>query len=123
NFYKSEKKKRTEELLELVGMSAYSYVKALNLSGGQKQRIALAKVLAKEPEIVLLDEPFSSIDNFKKSHLRRNLFTYFKERNITCIVATQDIDDTLPYADEILVLKKGEIVSRGTPESLYRNPP
>lgn len=123
NFYKDEKKKRTMELLELVGMSAYAYVKSSNLSGGQQQRIALARVLAKEPEIVLLDEPFSSIDNFKKNHLRRNLFAYFKEKNITCIVATHDIDDTLPYADEILVLKKGEIVGRGAPESLYSNPP
>ena len=123
NFYKDEKKKRTKELLELVGMSAYAYVKTLNLSGGQQQRIALAKVLAKEPEIILLDEPFSSIDNFKKNHLRRNLFAYFKEKNITCIVATHDIDDALAYADEILVLKKGEIVSRGTPENLYRKPP
>src|SRR5690606_5062310 len=74
NFYKSEKKKRTKELLELVGMSAYLYVKPLIMSCGQLHRIALAKVLAKEPEIILLDEPFSSIDNLKKNHLRRNLF-------------------------------------------------
>jgi len=123
NFYKDEKKKRVRELLELVGMSAYAYVKPLNLSGGQQQRIALAKVLAKEPEIVLLDEPFSGIDNFKKNQLRRNLFAYFKEKDITCIVATHDIDDTLAYSDEILVLKKGEIVSRDTPENLYSKPP
>src|SRR5690606_35604116 len=117
------KKKRVKELLDLVGMSAYTHVKPLNMSRGQQQRIALAKVLAKEPEIILLDEPFSSIDNFKKNDLRRNLFAYFKEKNITCIVATHDIDDALAYADEILVLKKGEIASRGTPENLYQNPP
>lgn len=122
NFYKKEKKKRTLELLELVEMTAYARVKPRFLSGGQQQRIALARVLAKEPEIILLDEPFSNIDNFKKNSLRRNLFAYFKEKGITCIVATHDNADTLSYADEVIVLKEGEIIEKKTPENLYKNP-
>lgn len=122
NFYKKEKKKRTLELLELVEMTPYARVKPRFLSGGQQQRIALARVLAKEPEIILLDEPFSNIDNFKKNSLRRNLFTYFKEKGITCIVATHDNADTLSYADEVIVLKEGEIIDKKTPENLYKNP-
>ena len=123
NFYKKEKKRRIQELLKLVEMTEYAHVKPRFLSGGQQQRIALARVLAKEPEIILLDEPFSNIDNFKKNNLRRNLFSYFKEKGITCIVATHDNADTLSYADEVIVLRDGKIVAKNTPESLYKNPP
>ena len=122
NFYKKEKKRRIQELLKLVEMTEYAHVKPRFLSGGQQQRIALARVLAKEPEIILLDEPFSNIDNFKKNNLRRNLFSYFKEKGITCIVATHDNADTLSYADEVIVLRDGKIVAKNTPESLYKNP-
>ena len=123
NFYKKEKKKRILELLELVEMSEYAHVKPQFLSGGQQQRIALARVLANEPEVILLDEPFSNIDNFKKNKLRHNLFAYFKEKGITCIVATHDNADILSYADEVIVLKDGRIIAKNPPENLYKNPP
>lgn len=123
NFYKKEKKERIHELLELVEMTKYANVKPRFLSGGQQQRIALTRVLAREPEVILLDEPFSNIDNFKKNHLRRNLFTYFKKKGITCIVASHDTADTLAYADEVIVLKEGKIIAEGITEILYKNPP
>src|SRR5690606_26315476 len=99
NFYPEEKKQRIEELLELVEMTAFRDIKAKYLSGGQMQRVALARVLALEPEVLLLDEPFSHIDNFRKNSLRRNLFAYLKQKNITTLVATHDSTDVLSFAD------------------------
>jgi len=116
------KQQRIQELLEVVDMASFLKTKVKNLSGGQKQRIAIAKVMAKEPEILLFDEPFSHIDNFRKNKLRRNLFNYLKSKNITCIVATHDTTDALSFADEIIVLKDAEIEVKGTPEELYNHP-
>ncbi len=117
-----KKQQRIKELLEVVDMSQFLKTKVKNLSGGQKQRVAIAKVLAKEPEVLLLDEPFSHIDNFRKNHLRRSLFKYLKSKNILCIVATHDTTDALSFADEIIVLKDAKIEVIGTPEDIYNNP-
>lgn len=122
NFYPIKKKKRIEELLEVVGMIPYSNTKVKFLSGGQKQRVALARVLALEPEILLLDEPFSQIDNFKKHQLRYQLFEYIKEKQITCITATHDKDDVLPFADKVLILKNGAQISFKSPLETYVKP-
>jgi len=118
----SNKQQRIQELLEVVDMTSFLKTKVKNLSGGQKQRVAIAKVIAKEPEVLLLDEPFSHIDNFRKNKLRRNLFNYLKSKNITCIVATHDTTDALSFADEIIVLKDANIEVKGTPEELYNHP-
>jgi len=122
NFYPEEKQKRIKELLEVVELEAYTNTKVQFLSGGQKQRVALARALAKQPEIILLDEPFSHIDNFKKQSLRRNIFEYLKNNNITCITATHDKEDVLGYADQMLVLHLGSVITQDTPEILYKNP-
>jgi len=122
NFYPEEKTKRIAELLEIVEMTDYATIKAKNLSGGQMQRIALARVLALEPEVLLLDEPFSHIDNFRKNSLRRKLFGYLKEKKITTIFATHDSSDVLSFADEVLVLKDGQLIEEGNPKSIYNYP-
>jgi len=122
NFYPEEKAQRTKELIEVVELEAFTNTKVKTLSGGQKQRVALARALAKEPEILLLDEPFSHIDNFKKQSLRRSVFSYLKSRDITCIVATHDKDDVMGFADEMLVLHNRTIIKHGTPEALFKNP-
>jgi len=122
NFYPKQKKKRTKELLNVVGLGDYATQKVQFLSGGQKQRVALAKALAKQPEVLLLDEPFSHIDSFKKRTLRKDLFRFIKQNNITCVVATHDKNDVLSYADTVLVLSNGEMVSKDTPKRLYKNP-
>ncbi|MEM1002206.1 MAG: ABC transporter ATP-binding protein [Bacteroidota bacterium] len=122
NFYPEEKAKRTAELIKVVELEDFADNKVKNLSGGQKQRVALARSLAKEPEILLLDEPFSHIDNFKKQSLRRNVFSFLKERGITCLLATHDKDDVLGFADDMLVLHDHQIISQGTPQNLYDNP-
>ena len=122
NFYPKEKQNRITTLLDVVELTDFANVKVKYLSGGQKQRVALARAIALEPEIILLDEPFSHIDNFKKQSLRRSLFKYLKENNITCIVATHDKNDVLPFSDKMIVLHKGELIVANTPSELYNNP-
>ncbi len=113
--------KRISELLKIVDMEAFKNTLVKNLSGGQKQRVALAKALANEPEILLLDEPFSNIDTFRKNKLQRRIFNYLKEKNISCITATHDSDEALSFSDQILMLKDGTEEMFGTPEFIYKN--
>ena len=123
NAYPRKKKKRIMELLEVVEMTELADVKSGDLSGGQQQRVALARALANEPELLLLDEPFSHIDHFRKNNLRRKLFSYLKNNKITCIIATHDSTDALSFSDRTMVLKNGKIYANDTPQELYNNPP
>ncbi|MEM1258102.1 MAG: ABC transporter ATP-binding protein [Bacteroidota bacterium] len=113
---------RIAELLQLIGLEAYATEKVKHLSGGQKQRVALAKAIAQEPEVLLLDEPFSNIDQFKKNELRYRLFPYLREKGISVLTATHDSDDVLSFADEILVLKDGRIADFQPTQHLFKNP-
>ncbi|KGO93428.1 ABC transporter ATP-binding protein [Flavobacterium subsaxonicum] len=122
NIYPEEKQRRIMELLEVVEMQAFADIKTKFLSGGQQQRVALAKVLALEPEVLLLDEPFSHIDNFRKNALRRNLFAYLKQQKVTVIVATHDSTDALSFADETIVVKAGRMVDKAPSKEIYYNP-
>ena len=122
NFYPEEKQKRTQELIEVVELEDFSNSKVKFLSGGQKQLVALAQALAKQPEILLLDEPFSNIDNFKKQSLRRKVFKFLKKQHISCLVATHDKDDVLGFADRVLVLDNHNIIKNNSVEALYQNP-
>jgi ABC-type sulfate/molybdate transport systems ATPase subunit len=123
NIYKEQKNARITYLLETVEMAEFAHEKVKNLSGGQMQRVALAKVLALEPELLLLDEPFSHIDNFRKNSLRRKLFAYLKAQGINCVFATHDVQDILGFADEVLVLKDGQKIAHDTPSNLFNHPP
>ena len=116
-------KARTDELMEVVEMTAYANAHVKTLSGGQKQRVALAQTLAKEPELLLLDEPFSHIDNFRKNKLRRRLFSYLKKQQITCLVATHDSTDVLAFMDKTVVMKGGKVIAHEETLKLYKNPP
>ncbi|MBF7090573.1 ABC transporter ATP-binding protein [Flavobacterium sp. ALJ2] len=122
NGFANMKKLRVQELLEMVEMEQFSNVKASLLSGGQKQRVALVRVLALEPEVILLDEPFSQIDAFRKNALRRNLFRYLKQKGITCIIATHDSTDALSFADEAIVMRDGEVIVKDNPTKIYEDP-
>lgn len=121
-FYPEETQMRTDVLLEVIEMTPYANTKVKNLSGGQQQRVAIARALAKEPKLLLLDEPFGQIDNFKKNSLRRKLFAYLKEKNIACIVATHDGNDALSFADTMYVIQDNTILQQGHPKDLYKNP-
>ncbi len=121
-FFPEEAEQRVTELIAVVELEAFAKTKVKTLSGGQKQRVALARALAKQPEILLLDEPFSHIDNFKKQSLRRKVFKYLKENNITCIVATHDKEDVLGFADRMIVLHDNAIIANEHPKALFEHP-
>jgi iron(III) transport system ATP-binding protein len=112
---------RVDELLNVVDLKAFKDTMVKNLSGGQKQRVALAKALANEPELLLLDEPFSNIDTKRKNKLRRDLYEYLKVNNISCITATHDSEEALGFSDEILIIKEGKCLNQGVPSAVFHN--
>jgi len=122
NANKKKKQDRINELLEMVEMETFANVKAQFLSGGQMQRVAIARVLALEPELLLLDEPFSHIDNFRRNSLSRKLFAYLTEKEITCVFATHDSNDVLAFADAVMIIKDGKMVQAGNPRLVFENP-
>lgn len=122
NFYPEEKKTKIQELLQVIDMEEFYNTPTKNLSGGQKQRVAIAQVLALKPQLLLLDEPFSHIDNFRKHNLRRNLFQYLKDNKISCILATHDSNDVLSFADETIIMKNGSILRHDNTKNVYQNP-
>lgn len=122
NFYMDEKTKRIDELLELLGMKEFAKVKAKLLSGGQMQRVALARVLALQPELLLLDEPFSHIDPHQKAKLSQHVFRYCKEKGITVIYTSHTPEEILMFSDQILVMKEGQLITKGTPQNIYELP-
>jgi len=113
---------RIIELLAVVDMSDFKDRKVKTLSGGQKQRVAIAKSLAQQPNVLLLDEPFSNIDNFRKNDLRRSLFSYLKKENITCLIATHDKDDVLPFTEETIIMRGGKIIDHRKTVDCYKKP-
>jgi ABC-type sulfate/molybdate transport systems ATPase subunit len=92
------------------------------LSGGEKQRIAIARLLIGKPSLLLLDEPFTNLDMVVKGILKTVIDDIGKKLRITCIIVSHDPADTLAWADEIIVLKEGNVIQQGTPQQIYREP-
>lgn len=115
----SKKQQRVYELLTVVGMERFANRKAVSLSGGEKQRVALATALAKEPELLLLDEPFSQIDQFRKNSLQKTLFSYLKSRSISCVIATHDDREALAFSDKLLIMRAGKVLAHADTQALY----
>jgi ABC-type sulfate/molybdate transport systems ATPase subunit len=93
-----------------------------HLSGGERQRVALAKLLIGSPQLLLLDEPFTNLDMVHKNILKSVIDDIGHRLNITCMLVSHDPDDTLPWADEIIIMKDGQIVQKGSPQNIYRQP-
>ena len=111
------------ELLELVGLAGLARRYPHQLSGGQQQRVALARALAIKPSVVLLDEPFVSLDATLRVVLRHDVARVLKETSTTAILVTHDQDEALALADQVAVLDHGRIVACADPRTLYRDPP
>jgi iron(III) transport system ATP-binding protein len=113
---------RIEQLLELVGLTGLARRYPHQLSGGQQQRVALARALAVDPEIVLLDEPFSSLDASLRASVRGDVHDVLRKAGITTILVTHDQDEALSMADQVAVLRGGIIAQVDTPTRLYGTP-
>ena len=110
------------EMLELIGLAHFGDRMPSELSGGQQTRVALARALAIEPKIVLLDEPFSALDAALRNELREEVSTLLKKRGTTSLMVTHDREEALVTADMIALMREGRIVQHGTPAEVYLTP-
>ncbi len=117
-----DRRARVLDLLDMVGLSGLQRRYPHQLSGGQQQRVALARALATEPEIVLLDEPFSSLDASLRASVRAEVHDVLRRAGTTSILVTHDQDEALSMADQVAVLRHGVIAQLDTPASIYRHP-
>ena len=119
---KAEVKARVEELLSLVHLSQFAHRLPAQLSGGQRQRMALARALAVEPTVLLLDEPFGALDAKVRKELRDWLRRLHDEVHVTTVFVTHDQEEALAVADEIVVINDGRVEQVGSPDQLYDEP-
>lgn len=117
-----KKKETVTELLEVVGLEEFATILPKYLSGGQQQRVAIARALSVLPKLLILDEPFSNLDFPRKIELREKLFRYVKEHNISLIISTHELQDIMPWLDQIVILQEGRLIQNESPEETYRNP-
>ena len=118
---KKDKTKKVDELLKKIKMEGYGNRYPSELSGGQEQRVSIARTLALNPELLLLDEPFSSLDTNLKSDLRQEIKQIIKDIGQSMIFITHDIFDALDIADEIIFLKEGNIIRHSSIKNAYKD--
>ncbi len=119
---KDETKARVDELLELVGLNGLGGRRPGQLSGGQRQRMALARALAVQPRVLLLDEPFGALDANVRADLRAWLRRLHDEIHVTTVLVTHDQEEAMEVADQLVVLRDGKIEQEGHPRELYEAP-
>ena len=119
---KAEINRRVAELLELVHLEQFAHRYPAQLSGGQRQRMALARALAVEPQVLLLDEPFGALDANVRAELRRWLRRLHDEQGVTTVLVTHDQEEAMEVADTIAVMNKGTIEQVGPPREVYDKP-
>jgi iron(III) transport system ATP-binding protein len=119
---RDERAELTRRTLELVGLQHKTRRHPHELSGGERQRVALARALAPEPEVVLLDEPFSSLDATLRADLRREVELILRDAEATALLVTHDQEEALSLADRLAVMREGRIVQVGAPEEVYGRP-
>jgi len=118
----TDKKQCVKSLLQQVNLEGLEARYPSQLSGGQKQRVAIARALAGNPSILLLDEPFSSVDAVTRRKLRLEMLSLVKQLNIPIILVTHDLNEASFLADSMVVLHKGETLQQGIPEQVLRHP-
>lgn len=113
---------RVKEVLDLVGLNRLGNRMPNELSGGQQQRVALARALAPNPDVILLDEPFSNLDANLRDRVRRELRSILSETNTTAVLVTHDQEEALATSDLVAVMYRGQVVQVDAPAELYTNP-
>jgi sulfate transport system ATP-binding protein len=119
---KTEVRERVDELLALVGLTKWSEQRPSQLSGGQRQRMALARALAVQPKVLLLDEPFGALDATVRAELRVWLRRLHDEQHVTTVLVTHDQEEAMEVADRIAVMNVGHIEQVGSPTEIYEHP-
>ena len=119
---RKERAQRVAELLDLVGLSDSARAYPHELSGGQQQRVALARAMAPNPDVLLLDEPFSSLDSELREQLANEVRQILKHNEVTAILVTHDQHEAFAMADHISLMQAGRIAQSDTPYNLYHNP-
>lgn len=122
NVPKSERTKRATEALDLVGLGNYIHQKPSQLSGGMQQRVGLARALANDPKVLLMDEAFSALDPLIRKDMQDQLLDLQATMQKTILFITHDLDEALRLGDRIAIMKDGVIVQIGTPEEILVNP-
>ena len=122
-FYEPEyRKEKVAELIQTTSLDSVKDHKAKLLSGGEKQRTAIAKSLAEQPDVLLLDEPFAHLDNHNRRVLADAIESLRQQRKMSCIFVTHESADALAWSDRIVILKNGDIIQTGTPQDVYNQP-
>jgi iron(III) transport system ATP-binding protein len=119
---REQQQQRVSQMLALVGLQDHAGAFPHELSGGQQQRVALARALAPSPEILLLDEPFSSLDSELREQLAGEVRELLKRNGVTAILVTHDQHEAFAMADQVTLLRDGRIMQSDTPYNLYHNP-
>ncbi|MBQ3775454.1 MAG: polyamine ABC transporter ATP-binding protein [Ruminobacter sp.] len=113
---------RVDKMLKLVHMEEYVNRKPNQLSGGQRQRVALARSLAKQPKLLLLDEPMGALDKKLREQMRLELVNIIESVGVTCIMVTHDQEEAMTMAERIAIMNRGEFIQVGSPRQIYENP-
>jgi ABC-type Fe3+/spermidine/putrescine transport system ATPase subunit len=116
------KEEKTTKVLKQLNMLHLAEKKVAELSGGEKQRVAIARALITQPEVLLLDEPFNQVDTSFREGLQQDIRQVVKETGLTVIMVSHDPAEVLSMADELLVLKEGEVLETGHPKEMYQQP-
>lgn len=124
NYDNNNIENRVDELLKMVDLepNSYKYLYPCQLSGGQKQRVGVARAFATNPDIILMDEPFSALDPVTRSDLQDAVVNLQKQFKKTIVFVTHDMDEAIKLADKICIIQKGWIVQYDTPENILKNP-
>lgn len=122
NFDLETKKTEIDQALETVYLTEFSDTIAGQLSGGQRQRVSIARALATQPKVLLLDEPYSHLDQPLKFQIRKNIWHWAKKTGTTVLLTTHDYNDALGFSDEVIVLKEGKLLQMAPPEELRNQP-
>jgi ABC-type sulfate/molybdate transport systems ATPase subunit len=117
-----DKQERTTQVLKQLNILQLADRQAFSLSGGEKQRVAIARALATRPEVLLLDEPFNQVDTSFREGLQQDIRQVVHDTGLTVIMVSHDPAEVLSMADELIVIKDGEIIEMGAPKVLYQNP-
>jgi len=119
---KAEIQQRVGEMLDLVQLGAYAQRKPHQLSGGQQQRVALARSLAKRPQLLLLDEPLGALDKKLREQTQFELVNIIEQVGVTCVMVTHDQEEAMTMANRIAVMSQGRVLQVGSPETVYERP-